>query len=163
MKQEILELHALLDTLITGFGDLTRLFEKEREAIRKREPERLEQIAEVIRQLTSAIHALEPRRMELTSSIAHALGIKGENPSLKEIDQALGGRAQLAAKRDKLRKAIAEADKANQENQAVLKGVTAAAEAFLEIVRKSASTGVGYTRAGTRQTSSDRHIFSKKY
>lgn len=154
-------LKQLLQALATRFQELPPLFAAERERIKTRDVAGMGESAQRIEGVLGAIRELDAQRLAITTQLAASAGLSDDQVGLTELDRALGGRTGLIPLRDRLRQLIQQADRLNQENQAVLRGVAEATEAILEIFRRSTNQGVGYTRQGV-QSRGERYTFFSK-
>ncbi|MBF0620291.1 MAG: flagellar protein FlgN [Magnetococcales bacterium] len=162
MSQEtIAALQNSVAELTQGFASLTPILLKEREIIKKRRVDDIDAINGEIETQLAALQRLDQFRQLHTKELAKSLGLAGTKVTLSSLDEALDGKAGLKALREELVAAIEKADKVNQENQAIFKGVQVATETLLRAVTGESSTGAGYNRQGKRQSSGSFHRFSK--
>lgn len=157
-------LKSLLEPLIGSFERLIALLEKERQALKSRKPEELEGTSIVIDETLQEIKRLDAARQSLSMRMGHALGLAEDGMNLKELDQAMGGGTGLLEYRVRLQTVIADADRSNQENQAIFKGVLVATEALLRVLKEGPKgSAPSYDRRGFRQSGPGYHFLSKQF
>ncbi|MBF0428437.1 MAG: flagellar protein FlgN [Magnetococcales bacterium] len=161
---ETQRLISLLEPLIGCFERLAILLEQERQALKKRHLPSLETSARQIEDVLNEIKHLDTSRQTLSMRMGKALGLSKEAMNLKELDEAMGGGTGLLEYRQRLRERIDQADRSNQENQAIFKGVLVATEAILRTLKESTQgPAASYNRRGFRQSGPGYHFLSKQF
>ncbi|MBF0369503.1 MAG: flagellar protein FlgN [Magnetococcales bacterium] len=159
----IRQLKGILSQMIQRFEGLIALSEREREAIRQREPEKVEAASAEIAGVLKEIGRINSERQRLTLGLADGLGLPKKELDLLKVDAATGGRYGLKELRTKLQDAISRADQANKENKAILNGVLMATESVIKALKDGTrDSSIAYDRLGQRQASSGYNLFSKQ-
>ncbi|MBF0272173.1 MAG: flagellar protein FlgN [Magnetococcales bacterium] len=161
---ETQRLITLLEPLIGQFERLMPLLERERLALKARNPEELEMAARQVEEVLMEIRRMDLSRQAQSQRMGQALGLAKDAMNLKELDLAMGGNTGLLAYRQKLRDRIEQADRSNRENQAIFKGVLVATETMLRALKGSAQgQSTAYDRRGFRQSGPSYHFLSKQF
>ncbi|MBF0212306.1 MAG: flagellar protein FlgN [Magnetococcales bacterium] len=161
---ETQRLAALLEPLIGLFERLIPLLERERIALKARNPEELEVATRQVEEVLFEIKRLDVSRQAQSQRMGQALGLAGDAMNLKELDKAMGGNTGLLNYRQKLRERIETADRSNRENQAIFKGVLVATETMLRALKGSTQgQSIAYDRRGFRQSGPGYHFLSKQF
>jgi flagellar biosynthesis/type III secretory pathway chaperone len=160
---EVEHLQKVLEPLIGLFARLHPLLLRERDALNSRKPDVLEDASEEIRATLEEIYKTDQLRQRLTARLGAHLGLIPSQYSLTHMDKALGGGSGLLPFRERLTKAIEEADVLNRENQAIFTGVLTATESLLRILKEGTQGPISsYNRLGNRQLGGDFHFLSKQ-
>ncbi|MBF0141373.1 MAG: flagellar protein FlgN [Magnetococcales bacterium] len=164
IRQEVEKLVQVVDPLVSLYKGLAKLLEAERKALDDRNPDLMETLASQIGRVLEEIQAADHLRQKMTRQLGARFGLTGDHLNLKSLDQAMGGNTALLALRERLKGAMDKADSLNRHNQAVFKGVLAATESILRVVKESTQGPVAsYNRKGGRHASANRfHFISKQ-
>lgn len=161
--EDLRQLKAILEPLVQQFTQLQTLLLQEQEALRRRNIETLESLAEQIASQLTKIRGIDQLRQRVTIQLGKRLGLSLNGLSLAILDEALGGKSGLQEIRERLRQTIHQADATNRENQAIFTGVLAATDSILAALQGGASGATAsYNRLGSRKTSSRFNLLSKQ-
>ncbi|MEO5368421.1 MAG: flagellar protein FlgN [Magnetococcus sp. WYHC-3] len=150
MDRYVAELKKVLEPLCQRFEGLHALFQEERGMLTARRADDLEAMAQRIRAELEEVARLEKRRRQLVEVIAARLKLTSKQPTLLELDQALGGGSGLPEWRARLLDRVERAEKVNRDNLAAFKGVMSANEAVMGVLTGSRKESL-YNRHGYRQ------------
>lgn len=160
MSSDRQALMQLLEGLEARFTALMDLLARERQAIRQRQWEQVQELTHVITGAIDAIREDDHRCQEVVERLARGLGQEDGVITLAELDQAWGGKTGLQELRKRLRTAMERAERANRENRAALEGVKAATDAIMQLLQ-GGKRDVAYDRHGQRQSYDKLSLFSK--
>lgn len=163
LSAEVQQLQDVLDPLVRLFERLQTLLLSERDALKTRKPDVLEEASENIRATLEEIYKTDKLRQRLTTRFGAHLGLGPDKLSLTHIDAALGGNSGLLNAREQLTIAIQKADGLNRENQAIFTGVLSATESLLRVLKEGTQGPISsYNRRGDRQSGNNFHFLSKQ-
>lgn len=163
LDEELDQLRHILKTLVAQFDQLLPIMNQEEEAIKGRDPDRIEQLARDIAKHLKEIRDTDQLRQRLTIQLGKRLGLQPDGLNIEKLDLALAGKSGLMALRIQLKESIHRSEEANRKNQAVFKGVLAATESMLRALKEGTQgPSSSYNRRGYRRSGSRFHLLSKQ-
>ncbi|MBF0158852.1 MAG: flagellar protein FlgN [Magnetococcales bacterium] len=164
MKEAVVQLREVLAHLVRQFERLLQQLEQERQFIRARQVEGMNQSSVTITETLEQIRQIDRQRQELTAQMARQLKMKAGTITLETLDHELGRHTGLAEDRQRLLAVIAEADRSNRENQAIFKGVMIATEVVIRAMGGQGQPDLSYNRLGSKKSGAAHfnNLFSKQ-
>ena len=143
-------LEELLNEQRSLYGQLDQLVEQQREALRTADVEGLVVISAQEREVVTAIHRIDQRRVELTSAIASELGIQAEKPPVLSDPLEHSGplRSRLVAIADELRQLVAKTRAASSVVRTAAESLARHMQGIVQTVEAGFSRAGVYERAG---------------
>nr|CRH04268.1 putative FlgN, export chaperone involved in flagellar synthesis [Candidatus Magnetococcus massalia] len=141
MQEQTSALIRVMDELNEHFQSVLRLFEREREALSKRDIAELEEASETIGKALEDARALDVKRQRTAGTLARTVGLPERGMrwemlagKLNESDLSEELTRALKRARTRLRATLFAVDHANRMNQAAFKGVQVATDSILNIL-----------------------------
>ncbi|MEG3638552.1 flagellar protein FlgN [Magnetococcus sp. PR-3] len=153
MQEHTSALIGVMDELNEHFQKVLGLFERERDALSRRDIEEMENTSATIGQALEDARVIEVRRQHFTGNLAQNLGMPARGAKWDQLTSRLDtdDARPLRKARNRLRATLFAVEHANRMNQAAFRGVQAATDSILNILHGGNGS---YDRSGTRQQAS---------